>query len=62
MNVAWWQCPTADRLAGSESTNVTSKLGMTHRGDGIDDGVPYSRYAITRDEFHLSSDGGTNHT
>jgi RimJ/RimL family protein N-acetyltransferase len=35
----------------SASIRVASKLGMTHRRDGVQDGVPFSRYAIARDEW-----------
>ncbi|MFT4063637.1 GNAT family N-acetyltransferase [Paraburkholderia sp.] len=39
------------------SIRVASRLGMTHRWDGLHNGVPCRRYAITRDELQLAADG-----
>ncbi|WP_408286355.1 GNAT family N-acetyltransferase [Paraburkholderia aspalathi] len=41
----------------SASIRVASKLGMTHRGDGVHNGVPCRRYAITRDELQSACNG-----
>ena len=34
----------------SASIGVAAKLGMTHRWDGVQHGIPFSRYAIAQDD------------